>query len=209
VDVKGGILAGNGVINGSVTDYPGVGVYPTDFTGSSYGSTTLTINNAFTMQGTVTMCIKKTGGTRTNDMIAGITTANYGGTLVITNVTSDTNVLAAGDTFTLFSAGTHNGNFTNIVGSPGTGLVYSFTNGVLSVAATMISNPTNITFSVSGSTLSLSWPEDHQGWMVQSNSVNLAVPADWYDISNTASGTNYSITIDASKPNVFYRLRKP
>ncbi|MEI8042471.1 MAG: autotransporter-associated beta strand repeat-containing protein [Verrucomicrobiota bacterium] len=79
----------------------------------------------------------------------------------------------------------------------------------LSLTSLVATNPTNITFSVSGNTLNLSWPADHLGWLVQSNSVNLAVPADWHDISNTAAGTNYSITIDATKANVFYRLRKP
>jgi hypothetical protein len=75
---------------------------------------------------------------------------------------------------------------------------------------TVATNPTNITFSLTGgNTLNLSWPADHLGWLVQSNSVNLAVPADWYDISNTATGTSYSITINPAKTNVFYRLRKP
>jgi hypothetical protein len=39
--------------------------------------------------------------------------------------------------------------------------------------------------------------------------VNLAVPADWPDISNTATGTSYSIAINPARTNVFYRLRKP
>jgi autotransporter-associated beta strand protein len=78
------------------------------------------------------------------------------------------------------------------------------------VPVTIATNPTNITFSITGgNTLNLSWPADHLGWLVQSNSVNLAVPADWYDISNTATGTSYSITINPAKTNVFYRLRKP
>ena len=79
----------------------------------------------------------------------------------------------------------------------------------VSVVGPIPTNPTNITVSVTGSTMTLSWPADHLSWMVQSNSVNLAVPADWIDISNTVSGTSYSITTDASKTNVFYRLRKP
>ena len=203
--VSNGTLVGLGKIAGPVVIAPAGIIGAGD--PSAVGN--LTINNSLTLQGTAKLRISKTSGTLTNDLITGITTANYGGTLVVTNVTSDATPLAAGDTFTLFSAGTHSGSFTSIVGSPGTGLVYSFTNGVLSVAATMASNPTNITFNVSGGSLSLSWPADHLGWMVQSNSVDLAVPADWYDISNTASGTSYSITIDASKPNVFYRLRQP
>ncbi len=81
--------------------------------------------------------------------------------------------------------------------------------GAIQVAAPIAANPTNISFNVSGNTLNLAWPADHLGWLVQSNSVNVTVSADWHDISGTASGTNYSITIDSTKTNVFYRLRKP
>ena len=78
------------------------------------------------------------------------------------------------------------------------------------VPVVIATNPTNITFTItSGNTLNLSWPADHLGWMVQSNSVNLAVPADWYDLSNTANGTTYSIIPGPAATNVFYRLRKP
>jgi len=79
----------------------------------------------------------------------------------------------------------------------------------LRITSLIATNPTNLTFSVSGHTLNLSWPADHLGWLVQSNSVNMAVPANWHDIPGTATGTNYSVTADATKANVFYRLRKP
>ncbi len=77
------------------------------------------------------------------------------------------------------------------------------------LVSTIATNPTNIMFSFSGNTLNLSWPADHLGWIVQSNSVNLTVPGDWYDIPNTATGTSYSITINPAQPYVFYRLREP
>ena len=88
-------------------------------------------------------------------------------------------------------------------------MAFSFANGVLSVVTGIASNPTNITATVNGGVLTLSWPQDHLGWLVQSNSVNLAVPADWYDISSTATQTTYSILMSPTQTNVFYRLRKP
>jgi autotransporter-associated beta strand protein len=81
--------------------------------------------------------------------------------------------------------------------------------GSLVVASAIASNPTNITAKVSGSTLTLTWPTDHLGWLVQSNSVNLTVPADWHDLPGTGGSTSYSIGINPSNANVFYRLRKP
>jgi autotransporter-associated beta strand protein len=80
---------------------------------------------------------------------------------------------------------------------------------LLALSSPIATNPTNISFTVSGNSLNLTWPADHLGWMVQSNSVDLTVPANWHTISNTAAGTNFSITIDPAKTNVFYRLLKP
>jgi fibronectin-binding autotransporter adhesin len=204
-----GILAGSGVINGPVTDYPGMGIFPVDFQGSSRGNTTLTINNTLTMQGTVTMCITKTGGVRTNDVIAGVTTATYGGTLVVSNVTSDAHALTAGDTFPLFSATTHVGNFTNIVGLPGASLGYTFTNGVLSVVSTGPSGSNHLTNSITGggTTLSLSWGA---GWrlQMQTNNLSVGLNTNWvYITDGTLTSTN--ITIDPTKPAAFYRLTNP
>ncbi|MGA2558011.1 MAG: autotransporter-associated beta strand repeat-containing protein, partial [Verrucomicrobiota bacterium] len=49
---------------------------------------------------------------------------------------------------------------------------------LLTVSAIPTSQPT-MSFSLSGKVLTFSWPPDHQGWILQSNSINLAVPGDW------------------------------
>jgi hypothetical protein len=69
--------------------------------------------------------------------------------------------------------------------------------------------PTNITYSVTGNTLALTWPATHQGWYVSSNSVNVADTNFWFDVPNSETGTSLNVTIDPSQPNVFYRLRYP
>jgi autotransporter-associated beta strand protein len=206
--ISNGLLAGNGILAGPVQVAPG-GTLGAGDAGATTG--TLSVNSNLTVQGSVLMRINKTGGFTTSDLITGLTTANYGGTLVISNVTSDATTLVNGDTFTLFSAAAHSGNFASIVGSPGPGLAYSFdpASGVLSVVTGVTSTPPNMGYSVSGNTLSLSWPPDHLGWIAQSNSVNVNNLSTWFDIPGSQSGTNLSITIYQSVPRVFYRLRHP
>jgi fibronectin-binding autotransporter adhesin len=81
--------------------------------------------------------------------------------------------------------------------------------GSLMVPSPIASNPTNITYRVSGSTLTLSWPADHLGWLVQSNSVGIAASNAWYNIAGSGSVTTLNVNIDKTEPNVFYRLLKP
>ena len=79
------------------------------------------------------------------------------------------------------------------------------------VTFTTASNPTNITFGVSGSTLALSWPADHLGWILQSqtNNLNVGISTNWTDIVGSGSATNYNTSIIPANPTVFYRLRHP
>ncbi len=163
------------------------------------GSSTLTLAGMNTYTGNTTVV----GGTLaiqqpTLPATATVTVTN-GGVLeldfAVTN--SVTNLVLNGVSVT----GVHN-NSTDPTCLHGT--------GSLLVAASIATNPTNISFTVTGGTnLNLSWPLDHLGWLVQSNAINLGVSSDWYDISNTAAGANYSITMNPANTNVFYRLRKP
>jgi autotransporter-associated beta strand protein len=205
--VTNGTLAGSGSISGPVIVAPFGNLSAGDaaFQGS------LSINNTLTIQGAATMRINKNGGVPTSDQITGLTTANYGGTLVITNTTSDATPLASGDAFSLFNASAHTGNFGSIAGSPGAGLAYSFNpvNGVLSVVTGSANNPTNITVSINGSALTLSWPADHQGWFAQSNSLGITTPNSWFDILGSQNGTTLNLTVTPSQRQVFFRLRSP
>jgi fibronectin-binding autotransporter adhesin len=83
--------------------------------------------------------------------------------------------------------------------------------GSLQVGTSIPSTPTSIAFSVSGSTLSLSWPANYQGWILQSqtNSLSTGLSSNWVDVSGSASSTSYNIIINRTAPAVFYRLRHP
>ena len=192
------VLAGNGTVNGEVT---GGGVSPGNAAGQ-IGQ--LTINGDIVLTGPTTFEVNKTAGT--NDLLTVSGSVTYGGTLKASNLGGPLNI---GDSFTVVTASGQSGAFISISGTPGPGQAWSFANGVLSVIAGVANNPTNITFSVSGNTLNLTWPGDHLGWFMQSNSVGLTSSSNWFDIAGSQNGTNVAITINPAQPQVFFRMRQP
>jgi hypothetical protein len=70
-------------------------------------------------------------------------------------------------------------------------------------------SPTNITSSVSGNQLTLSWPADHTGWtlQVQTNSASVGLSTTWYDVAGSTATNKVIYTINLANPTVFYRLK--
>ena len=143
----GATLGGNGVINGAVTNNgtlaPGLN-----------GIGTLTVNNTVKMVGSTVMELTKSGGTWTNDLLTTSTPITYGGTLVVTNLSTD--ALAAGDGFKLFNATSYLGAFSTITLPALTGnLVWDTTkltnNGTITVAGppSISTQPQSLTVYVS------------------------------------------------------------
>jgi hypothetical protein len=96
------------------------------------------------------------------------------------------------------------------------GLLWNWnpTNGVLAVVASVNTNPTNITTSISGNLLTLAWPTSHIGWRLLEQTNNLVTgvsvnPIDWSPVSGSAATNQVIITIDPAKPTEFYRLVYP
>ena len=67
-------------------------------------------------------------------------------------------------------------------------------------------HPTNIMFSVTGNQITLSWPADHIGWQLQSNSVGLTATGAWFTVSGSTTTNQMITSLDATKTNVFYRM---
>lgn len=202
VTVTNATLGGTGTIGGAVTVQTNASLAPGN---NAIG--TLTINNTLTLAGGSTTRVEINKTSSTSDRV-NVTTVSYNGTLAVTNLSG---TLTTNDQFTLFSATTPSGNFTNVTGFAGSGLGFTFNpaTGVLKVVQTIATNPTNITFAVSGNNLSLTWPGDHLGWELQSNAVSLTTTSAWFVVPNSTTVTNVSMPVDASKTNVFYRLHLP
>jgi len=201
-------LSGNGAVNGAVV------VNGTIAPGLSLGTmSTLTLSNSPVLNGQTLMQIDRNGGTPLNDQIVLPTgTFNYGGTLTVTNVGAS---LQAGDTFQLFSAPAYGGAFavTNLP-ALGSGLAWSNSlpvNGSLSVVATVSLVPTNITFAVTGTAMTLSWPADHTGWrlQVQTNDMANGLGTNWIDVAGATTTNSVGVLMDPNNGSVFYRLVFP
>jgi|GEM_PF-2360980 len=66
-------------------------------------------------------------------------------------------------------------------------------------------NPTNIICSVSGGQLTLSWPADHLGWTLQSQTNTLT--GTWYPVSGSTATNSMTVPVNPANPAVFYRLK--
>jgi len=79
----------------------------------------------------------------------------------------------------------------------------------LVVTSTTASNPTSLNFTFSSSALTLTWPDDHLGWIAQSNALDLSNSNYWFDILGSQAATNLIIPVNPATPQVYYRLRYP
>jgi hypothetical protein len=149
-------------------------------------------------------------GNGTNQLTVGLTNTVYGGTLNLGSVPT----LSAGDNFKLFDSLTYSGAFSSIIPSapPGGSLVWDTStltvNGTLTAAnpgSGPATNPTNITVSASGNNVILSWPADHTGWTLETQTNSLL--GSWSPVAGSTTTNELTIPINPAVPDVFYRLR--
>lgn len=103
----GATLAGTGIANGVVEVQTNGLLTMAD---NAIGD--LELNSSATLAGTTTLELRKDGGTPESDFVLVLSGVTYGGTLTVTNITSDATSLALGDSFKLFDAPSYGGGFT-------------------------------------------------------------------------------------------------
>src|SRR6185503_3529761 len=104
VVVANGALGGTGTIRGTVAVQSAGILSP----GASIG--TLTVSNTLTLSGTT--FVEVNAAAHSSDLVRGVTTLTYGGTLVVTNLAG---AFASGDSFKLFDATTYLGAFATVI----------------------------------------------------------------------------------------------
>jgi len=201
VTVTSGTLGGNGVIQGPVIIQSAGRLAP----GVSIGA--LTISNSLTLSGMTIMELN--AAARTSDIVRGLTTITYGGTLVLSNLTG----ITASNSFKLFDASTYRGVFAVLnPPSPGVGLAWNTNtlaiDGTLRVLSTA---PVTITNGAAGNALTLSWPDDHTGWrlQVQTNSNLRGLGTNWFTVPTSIATNQMILSIDPTVGCVFYRMVYP
>ncbi len=205
VTVTNGTLGGNGLILGPVAiQSPGC-LAP----GTSIGA--LTISNALSLAGVTVMELNAAAGT--NDLVRGLTSVIYGGTLTLSNVAG---TLTASKAFKLFSANSYSGAFASLTpASPGQDLAWNTntlaTDGTLrlvSTAPVTISAGRGTPCAPSSVCLTLSWPADHIGWRLQAqtNSLSVGLGTNWLDVPDSTATNQLTFTLDPTGGSVFYRL---
>jgi autotransporter-associated beta strand protein len=205
VTVSGaGSLSGTGTIYGPVTNSAGGTLSP----GLSVG--TLTVNNTVTLEGDGTCWMEVNNDAGSNDVLLATSGITLGGTLVVTNIGSLP--YANGQVIQLFSAG-NTGSFHRIA-MPGV-VSYDASNlaaaGTIQVLGVVSTAPVSLTSTVSGGSLDLTWPPDHTGWRLetQTNSLSVGIANNWVTWPGSDQTNAVSVPIHPANPAVFLRLVYP
>jgi len=70
--------------------------------------------------------------------------------------------------------------------------------------------PVKITASLTGSNLTLSWPVNYLGWILQMNSIGLATSVAWGDLPGSHASNQWALTVtNSALPMQLFRLRHP
>jgi autotransporter-associated beta strand protein len=193
----------------------------------SPGTLTLNISSGGTYSGVIAGNVALVENGSANWYLAGTNaytgnTSVNGGTLELAQpslAASSTVTVAGGAVLQLDFTGTNtvtglvlNGvNQTLGVYNSTTSSPYIAGSGSLQVAVFVATNPTNLTATVSGGNLVLSWPADHLGWRLQAqtNSLSTGLGTNWVNVPNTATVTAVTNALNRANGSVFYRMIYP
>ncbi|HET7624290.1 MAG TPA: glycoside hydrolase family 76 protein [Verrucomicrobiae bacterium] len=195
-------LTGGGSVNGNVSASAGSAIKPGDAIGA------MTIQGNATLNGLLYMEINRTNA-QTSDRLICLGDIAANGTLVVTNLGP---ALQPGDVFQLFNKPVNGFKMITLPDvAPNIWSNNLATDGTIRVVAPVATDPTKITMQISPGALSLSWPADHIGWRLQSqtNAWNAGLGTNWSDLPGTDATNHFTLPTDFSNGSVFFRLVYP
>ena len=172
----------------------------------------LTVTGSAELAGTNNVSVNATNAPNCSELVAASITIDSTASLVLTNLGVET-----GAKFQLFN---HAVSFATVVlptlSGTNTWVNNLAVDGSITLVAPPLVNttPTNVITSFSNGVLSLSWPLDHVGWRLLSQTANLANGVssntnDWTTVTGSAATNAVNITVDPTKPGGYYRLVFP
>ena len=203
---NGALLGGNGTLGGALTVQSGGTLSP----GTGIGK--LAVGGSATLQSGSTTFLEINKASLTNDQLAVSGTLNYGGTLIVTNLSG---TLAGGDSFKLFLAGSISGSFSSYsLPTLSSGLAWNTANlssGLITVVST---TPTNLVWNISGTNLNFSWPVGYTGWrlLMQTNNLTNGISSntnDWGTVASSQQTNQVILPINPTLPAEFYQMIYP
>ena len=205
---SGSTLGGAGTIGGAVTLYPGTTLRPGS---GGTDSSPLTVNGNVTLNasGMTMIAINRTNTPHNAATLVVGGTLAQAGTVTIANVGP---ALQGGDSFALFSLGALPTGYFAATNLPSLdpGLSWGLTNGTLYVlgGGGVNLNPSNLVWSVSGSSLTLTWPTNQVGWdlQAQTNTLSVGISNNWVPVPGSTGTNSMTLPVDPANPTVFYRL---
>jgi autotransporter-associated beta strand protein len=83
--------------------------------------------------------------------------------------------------------------------------------GSLLIGTPIAMNATNISYAISGNSLTLTWPVDHIGWHLeaQTNALATGLGTNWFTVSGSMLTNQVFIPLDYTNGSVFFRLVSP
>ena len=176
---------------------------------------TFNVTSNASLAGAINMTLNITNAPTNSELVAESYTIGATATLNVTNTGPG---LYTGSTFKLFDqpvsgfasvtlpskdpTGTTNYLWQNNLAVNGS---ITLTNGGLVIGPAI---PPPIKLSLSGNSLTLSWPPPYLGYILQAqtNSLGVGLSSNWFNVTGSASVTNMTMTVDPGNGCVFYRL---
>jgi hypothetical protein len=85
---------------------------------------------------------------------------------------------------------------------------YTTIGAIGAVNVTINASSTNIVSTAANNSLTLSWPLDHTGWILQAqtNDVTIGLSTNWADVVGSSTTNQVVVPVDPNNGTVFYRL---
>jgi autotransporter-associated beta strand protein len=207
---SGQYLEGNGTLTGILSAPAGSIVNP----GLPMG--TLTVSGSATVNGIYRSNLNRTNAPSNCSQLAssGGSVTYSGATLSVTNIGQK---LQAGDVFQLFASGTS--GFTTYAlqtSDVAHNAVYTWNNTVSTDGKITVATvgylvnpaPTNIVVNPTSTNMTLIWPQDHTGWLLQSqtNALNIGLGTNWVNVPSSATTNQVAIPIVKTNGSVYFRM---